>query len=270
MSKHAAVALAIVAVALIALVAGWRAVAALWFDDLGNLRLAKGDAEGAVVLFERGLAFAPRSALLLEDRGRALLDRDPAAALADFKAAACGSACVAEMGDAEARMGDAGAAVAEYLQANAAVRLAAMEDRIAATGKYDDAIALETALAQRLTGDALLRADLAAAYAKIGRLSAEAAVAQPQRADEYHRRAIASFKRATDIAPFNEGYLLSYASAQKNWGDKDAARSAFEHVLVLHPHQADAEAALAQLDAGAAASPQPVPRAPQVPTPARS
>ncbi|MBV8367006.1 MAG: hypothetical protein JO194_10985, partial [Candidatus Eremiobacteraeota bacterium] len=227
-------------------------------DDLGNLRLSKGDADGAVVLFDRGLRYAPHSRLLREDRGRALLDSDPAMALQDFKAAACGAACTAEMGDAEVRLGDPASAVADYLQANAAVRLAAMEDSIAATGRYDDAIALETALAQRLAGDVLLRADLAAAYAKIGRLSAEAGAALPQRADEYHRRAIASFKRATDIAPFNEGYLLSYATAQKEWGDKDAARAAFEHVLALHPHQADAEAALAQLDG------------PSVPTPTHS
>jgi len=203
------------------------------------------------------LRLAPHSSLLLEDRGRALLDSDPAAALADFKAAACGAACTAEMGDAEARLGDAGAAVADYLQANAAIRLAAMEDRIAATGRYDDAIALETALAQRLSGNVLLRADLAAAYAKIGRLSAQAGIALPERAGEYHRRAIASFKRATEIAPFNEGYLLSYATAQMDWGDKDAARAAFEHVLALHPHQADAEAALAQLDGAGAPSPAP-------------
>jgi tetratricopeptide (TPR) repeat protein len=257
MSRNALIAVLAAAVVLVALAGAWRALGAWWLDDLGNLRLAKGDADGAVVLFDRGLRLAPHSSLLLEDRGRALLDSDPAAALEDFKAAACGAACTAEMGDAEARLGNAGAAVTDYLQANAAIRLAAMEDRIAATGRYDDAIALETALAQRLSGNVLLRADLAAAYAKIGRLSAQAGIALPERAGEYHRRAIASFKHATEIAPFNEGYLLSYATAQMNWGDKDAARAAFEHVLALHPHQADAEAALAQLDGGGAPSPSP-------------
>ncbi len=234
-------------------VLAWRPLAAWWFDDLGNLALAKGDAAGAQSWFDRGLALTPHSRLLLEDRGRALLDSDPAEALRDFQASACGAACIAEMGDAQARLGNADAAVADYLQANAAVRLAAMEDRIAQTGRYDEAIALETALVQRLGGDMLLRADLAAAYAKIGKLSAAASYAKPQAADGYRRRAIASFKRATEIAPFNEGYLLSYASAQKDWGDKNAAREAYMRVLSLHPHQADAEQALSEL--GVAPSP---------------
>ncbi|MBV8281087.1 MAG: hypothetical protein JO347_03355 [Candidatus Eremiobacteraeota bacterium] len=255
MSK--AVAIAVLAVLALVVGFGWRALGAWWYDDLGNLKLARGDAAGALQLFERGLALRASSSLLLEDRGRARLDSDPAGALRDFEAAQCGAACIAEAGDAQARLGNADAAVADYLQADAAVRLAAMEDRIAAAGKYDEAIALETALAQRLSGDMLLRADLAAAYAKIGRLASAAGYAHPERADEYHRKAIASFKHATDIAPFNEGYLLSYASAQKDWGDRSAARDAYVRVLALHPHQADAEQALAELAGSPAPAPAP-------------
>jgi len=96
---------AFAAVALAAL--AWRPLAAWWCDDLGNLALAKGDDARAFDLFERGLALRPGSRLLLEDRGRARLDRDPAAALRDFQSAGCGAPCVAEMGDAEARLGDA-------------------------------------------------------------------------------------------------------------------------------------------------------------------
>ncbi|MBV8366455.1 MAG: hypothetical protein JO194_08125, partial [Candidatus Eremiobacteraeota bacterium] len=135
MSKNAAILAAVLAaVVLVTLAVGGRWLAAWWLDDLGNLRLSKGDADGAVVLFDRGLRYAPHSRLLLEDRGRALLDSDPAMALQNFKAAACGAACTAEMGDAEVRLGDPASAVADYLQANAAVRLAAMEDSIASTG----------------------------------------------------------------------------------------------------------------------------------------
>jgi len=107
--------------------------------------------------------------------------------------------------------------------------------------------ALEQALTQRLGDDILLRADLAATYAKIGDLSIGAALATPARAAEYRISAIAAYDRASGLAPFNEGYLLSYANAQASWGDKRAARAAFHRVLALHPHQADAERALAAL-----------------------
>jgi len=225
----------------------WRSVAAWWFDDIGNLALARGDAPRALAFFERGLALRPDSRLLLEDRGRALLDSDPAAALRSFEEARCGAPCTAEMGDAEARLGNADAAVADYLDAKAAIRLAAAVDRIAAGGGYDEAIALEQALTQRLGDSILLRADLAATYAKIGDLSIGAAINTPARAAEYHRAAIAAYDRASGLAPFNEGYLLSYATAQAKWGDKRAAKAAFHRVLSLHPHQVDAERALAAL-----------------------
>jgi tetratricopeptide (TPR) repeat protein len=236
---------------------GWRPLAAWWFDDLGNLALAKGDARAAFAWFDRGLTLWPDSRLLLEDRGRAELDSDPAAALRDFQRSNCGASCVAEMGDAYTRLGDPAAAVADYLQANAAGRLAAAEDRIAAAGGYDDAIALEDALVQRLTGNMLLRADLAAAYAKIGKLSVDASFAKPDKAAGYRRQAISAFRRASDIAPFNEGYLLSYAFAQRDWGDKSAARDAFRRVLSMHPHQSDAEQALLELGPSPPPSPAP-------------
>jgi len=108
----------IVALALLA-AAAWRPLTAWWFDDLGNLALAEGDAAGAQSWFDRGLALTPHSRLLLEDRGRALLDSDPAEALRDFQASACGAACIAEMGDAQARLGNADAAVVYASQAQA-------------------------------------------------------------------------------------------------------------------------------------------------------
>lgn len=240
----------VIAAALVVLLVAalaWRPLVAWWYDDLGNLALAKGDDARALALFERGLALRPGSRLLLEDRGRARLAHDPAAALLDFQRAACGAPCVAEMGDAQAHLGNADAAVADYLDAKAAVRLASAVDRIAAGGDYDEAIALERALIQRLGDNILLRADSAATYAKIGDLSLGAAQATPARAGGYRRAAIAAYDRASGLAPFNEGYLLSYATAQASWGDKRAAKAAYHRVLALHPHQADAERALAEL-----------------------
>ncbi|HEV2878986.1 MAG TPA: hypothetical protein VGW96_05325, partial [Candidatus Eremiobacteraceae bacterium] len=61
------------------------------------------------------------------------------------------------------------------------------------------------------------------------------------------------------LAPYNEGYLLSYAFAQLQWGDADAARRAFERLLQLHPHQSDAESALAHLAGGQRATPSAFP-----------
>ena len=226
---------------------GWRFAAAWWYDDFGNLALARSDAAVARERFDAGLRYVPGSALLLEDRGRAELDSDPAAALRDFQEAACGAPCEAEMGDAQARLGNAGAAVADYLDAKAARRLAALVDRIASQGKYDQAIALETALTRRLGNSILLRADLGAAEFKIGTLSEAAAYADSRRAAAYRPAAIAAYTRASELAPYNEGYLLSLAFAHMKWGDTRVARAAFHRILALHPHQADAEAALARL-----------------------
>ena len=236
---------AFVFVAVIAL--GWRQFVAWWYDDIGNIALARADTVRARDLFEKGLALAPASRLLREDRGRALLDEDPAAALRDFTQAACGAPCIAEAGDAQARLGNMDAAVADYLNAKAANRLAAAVDNMAAAGKFDEAIALETALSQRLGDDILLRADLAASQARIGKFAEAAAYANPARATAYRARAIDAYARASALAPFNEGYLLSLGFAQMNWGDKRAARDTFAKVLAHHPHQADAEQALQRL-----------------------
>jgi Flp pilus assembly protein TadD len=61
------------------------------------------------------------------------------------------------------------------------------------------------------------------------------------------RSAITSFETASRFAPLNEGYLLSLGYAQMQWGDRTAARRAFERVLQLHPTQADAESGLDRL-----------------------
>jgi len=238
----------VAAVALFAAaVLGWRFVAAWWYDDLGNIALGRGDAGRALALFGKGLALTPRSRLLLEDRGRALLDQDPAAALRDFTLAACGPTCVAEAGDAQARLGNMDAAVSDYLDAKAANRLADTVDRMAAAGKFDAAIALESALSERLSDDILARADLAAAQARIGKFAELEAYANPAHAPAYRARAIEAYGRASAIAPYNDGYLLSLGFAQMKWGDRRAARAAFTKVLAHHPHQADAERALEQL-----------------------
>lgn len=245
--RNALLALALTLALAVALV--WRHLAAWGYDDLGNLALVKGDTPRAQSLFDRGLALVPDSHLLLEDRARAELDSDPATALRDFERAACGPPCVAGQGDAYARLGHPDEAVEAYLDAKAAHRLAAVVDVMASHGKYDEAIALEKALIQRLGDSIFLRADLAAAYSKVGMLAAAAGDANPSKAAAYHREAIAAFDRATALAPFNEGYLLSFAFAQMSWGDRHAAANAFRRVLALHPHQSDAEKALAQLGA---------------------
>ena len=238
----------VVAVVLIAAaVLGWRYGAAWWYDDAGNIALGRGDDARALALFEKGLALTPRSRVLLEDRGRALLDRDPEGALRDFTLAACGPPCVAEAGDAQARLGDMDAAVSDYLDAKAANRLADTVDRMAAAGQFDESIALESALSERLGDDILAQADLAAAQARVGKFAELAAYANPARALAYRARAIEAYARACALAPYNDGYLLSLGFAQMNWGDRRAARAAFQKVLAHHPHQADAERALEQL-----------------------
>jgi tetratricopeptide (TPR) repeat protein len=223
-----------------------RPVAASWCDDRGNVALAQGMTAQAAIWFQRGLSIEPASRLLREDLGRAILTADPAAALDDFSRADCGEPCTAERGDAEARLGRADAAVADYLAGKAATRLGDTVGRMAAAGRYRDAIALEQALIDHL--DPMLdQADIAAADARVGALEVTAAKSDARDATALRRSAIASFATASRLAPLNEGYLLSLGYAQMQWGDRKAARRAFERVLELHPTQADAERGLDRL-----------------------
>lgn len=233
--------------AVLLLVLSWRPLFAWWSDDLGNLSLFKGHPQEALALFDRGLRYEPRWGTLHEDRGRALLERDPAAALLEFGRAGCGQPCIAEEGDALVRLGNTDAAIDRYIAAKAVGRIAEQASEIAAHGKYEEAIALERALIARLHDSFLERAQLASAYATLGNIEIKAAQAQRSYADRYHRESIHAFATASDLAPFNEGYLLSLAFSQAQWGNPDSARRAFGLVLALHPHQADAEAALAKL-----------------------
>jgi len=240
-----------VAMALVGLlVAGalcWRPLAALWLDNLGSIAYAKGDLGRARALFDRGLEFEPRSPALLEDRGRAELDADPAAALRDLAAADCGAACLAEAGDAQVRLGDSAAAVDDYLRAKAVTRLETHVAGLADAGQYEEAIALERALAGRLSSSPLDRGNLARTLWQIGRLEIVAAYRQPARAAAERADAFKRFRRASELAPYNESYLLSLGYAELNWGDKRIARRAFARLLELYPHQPDAERALARL-----------------------
>ncbi len=225
----------------------WRPADAWWLLDTGNLALLKGDRTGAALRFERGLELEPGWHALEEDDGRALLETDPLRALKRFRAADCGAPCLAEAGDAEIRLGRAHDAVDDYLAAHAVQRLGAAVDGLARHGRYDDAIALERALIVRLGSGMLAEADVASAYAQIGRLDQQAAGSGGQAAARYRSDAIRSFARASQLAPFNEGYLLSLGFSEAAWGDRRAARAAFERVLDLHPHQADAERGLSQM-----------------------
>jgi tetratricopeptide (TPR) repeat protein len=237
---------AIAAITIAAAVLLWRPLAAWWCDDRGNIMLARGDTASARVWFDRGLALAPGSRVLLEDRGRARLDDDPAAALMDFSAADCGQPCIAERGDAEVRLGLAADAVRDFLAAHAAERITTTVDGLAAQHRYDDALAIERALIKGL--DPLLdQADIAAAEAHVGDLDVTAAKAEAARSAAYRRDAIAAFAAAHRLAPLNEGYLLSLGYSQLQWGDRREARRAFERELELHPTQSDAERGLALL-----------------------
>ena len=225
----------------------WRPLAAWWYLDLGNLAYVRGDRSSAADYFDRGLAFEPGWRVLLEDHGRAILDADPALALAEFEQADCGQPCQAEAGDAESRLGRPQDAVNDYLAAHAVERVAEAVHKLSQDGRYDDAIGLERALVRRLGSGMLAEADLASAYDAIGKLDDQAAMRDAVRAPEYRADAIVSFRRASQLAPFNEGYLLSLGFAELTWGDRRRARLDFERVLDMHPHQADAERGLAQL-----------------------
>jgi len=209
--------------------------------------LLRGQRTRAQAFFEWALKLEPTWALLHEDLGRALLQTDARGALREFDLAACGAACTAEAGDALVRMGCLDEGIDRYITAKAVSRVSDIALSLSQRGEYNRATALVEALIAKLRDKFLERADLASAYATLGRIKLDAARANPAQAREIRRTAIAAYESASRLAPFNEGYLLSYAFAQMQWGDADAAQRAFERVLELHPHQSDAEAALARI-----------------------
>ncbi len=176
-------------------------------------------------------------------------------ALAEFRRAACGAPCLAEEGDALVRLGDPEAAVDRYVSAKAVARISDIALSLAGRGRYDDALALERELIRRLGDGFVDRADLASSYWTVGKIHTTAAGAgriSDSQERAHHAAAIAAYGEASRLAPYNEGFLLSYAFAQAQWGDAHAARAAFERLLAIHPHQGDAEAALARLNTGQA------------------
>ena len=225
----------------------WRPLAAWWGDDAGNRAMLRGNTSRALGWFDWSLELEPKWALLHEDRGRALLESDPKTALTEFDRASCGAPCVAEAGDALVRLGQPQLAVDRYMQAKAVGRVSDIAHELAQRGDFDAARELVTDLISRLHDDFLERADLASAYATLGEIDDEAAYVQPAMSRSRRAEAIAAYASASRLAPYNEGYLLSYAFSEMQWGSAASARSAFERVLELHPHQVDAETALARL-----------------------
>jgi tetratricopeptide (TPR) repeat protein len=250
MARPLARAAALIAAALIVAALLARPAIALWCDDMGNLAYVRGDGGPAQAWFTRGLAIEPGWSLLREDLGRSMLASDPRQALAYLESAACGRPCTAEEGDAQIRLGDPKDAVDDFLAARAVDRVAQSADELAARRRYADAIALESALANRLGHGMLAQADLASAYFSLGKLDTEAAgsVAPAARAG-YERSAIASFHRASALAPFNEGYLLSLGYAELKWGSRADAKAAFDRLLELHPQESEAQQGLRMLGA---------------------
>jgi tetratricopeptide (TPR) repeat protein len=220
----------------------------MWTDDFGNRALLSGKNARALAAFDVALTFEPQWGFLHEDRGRALLSYDPTAALAEFERADCGAPCVAEEGDALVRLGQLQAAGSKYVNARAVSRVADMALALAHAGKYAEALALERALANRLDAGFLERADLASTFATQGEIYVIVAGTKDRRQMQaYEQAAIKAFGQASQLAPFNEGYLLSYGYAQAQWGDPRKAIATFQRVLAIHPGQSDAQAALVRL-----------------------
>jgi len=248
--KHAAwlIATALVAAALLL---AFRPLGAWWSDDEGNRALLQGDNLKAVERFASAERREPDWAFVHEDLGRAVLDTDPARALAEFERANCGSACIGEEGDALFALGRTGDAIDRYIQARAVAKVAAIATQLVASKRYDAALSIESELVARLHDDFVDRSDLAAAYAQIGKIEIAAATqAGTGVAARQHAQAgLTALARATALAPLNEDYLLAEGFAQLRFGSVAQARRIFERLLQIDPSQQDAQRALRMLPA---------------------
>jgi tetratricopeptide (TPR) repeat protein len=248
--KHAAwlIATALVAVAVFL---AFRPLQAWWLDDAGNRALLRGDGQTAVAWFASAVQREPDWSFLHEDLGRGVLSTDPERALAEFERANCGSACVAEEGDALAALGRTSDAIDRYIEARAVAKVDAIAAQLVAAKRYDAALAIESKLVARLHDDFVDRADRAAAYAQIGKIEIVAATqaGAGAAARRHAQDGLVALARASDLAPLNEDYLLSDGFAQMRFGSAEQARRIFERLLQIDPSQQDAQRALRMLSA---------------------
>ena len=194
--------------------------------------------------------------MLQEDRGRALLQAGrPADALGDFAQAGCGSACLAESGDALLALGRTHEAVDLYVEAKAVGKLASLATTMVSEKRFDAALDIEVRLLRELPDDFAHRSERAVVYDAIGKIESARFSSGSRTDPRLIRKAIDAIAQASELAPLNEDYLLSYAFAQFRWGDQAEASRAFQRLLQIHPGQPDAQAALARIKGSAAAPP---------------
>jgi len=135
----------------------------------------------------------------------------------------------------------------------AAGDLAALERHVAAErdrGDIAGALALQEATIARFARDPTQADALAQAYFQLGRLQETQAYAfalgDPKRR-AHERLARDAYAQATELAPFDERYLISYASQLVNLSDFEAAGAVFARARDADPTDADSYAGMGDI-----------------------
>jgi len=145
-------------------------------------------------------------------------------------------------GEISERTGNPRAAVDAYLAAGDLTGVEAAVAHLTATGRTNDALALQRAVVARLQNDPTQRDALAQAFYGLGgtyetRAYTFAVGTSERRTAE--RQALEAYERAARLAPLSLRYLIAVGNQRINIGDLLAARSAFERAHEVDPTSAE-------------------------------
>jgi hypothetical protein len=140
------------------------------------------------------------------------------------------------------RRGDGAAAVRFYLDAGDLDDLERRAEALAAAGRGDDALALQRAAIARAQRDPAQAGNLPEAYYRLGMLEQQLAyrIADVGARTAPQEQSLADYRKAVELAPLEERYLIAAGNEEINLGDLDAASSFFARARETDPRSVDA------------------------------
>jgi tetratricopeptide (TPR) repeat protein len=138
--------------------------------------------------------------------------------------------------------GDPAAALRDFLEAGDLDGIEHRVEALAASGRGDEALALQRSAIARATGDPAQTGNVPEAYYRLGLLEQRLAyqIQDPGARTGPQQQSLADYRKAVELAPLEERYLIAAGNEEINVGDLDAASTFFQRARDSDPSSADA------------------------------